>query len=136
MKREYLFNSKIKILILGSILLFLYDFGVVQTVSSAGTWNGQDTIRVPLSWCPVNGSPAVSSPNIPNPWGGIDTTTDDVLWRRHERVTDNIYINQAGITFRSAINDALHTSLNFDPINDPDPNLGTPGNLHPIPVIL
>jgi hypothetical protein len=125
----FLFNPKFEIFLLGLILFLGIDFAVIQTANSAGTWNGQDTIRVPLSWCPVTGSEVVSNPNIPNPWGGVDTTTDDVLWRRHERATDYIYIHQAGITFRSAINDALHTSLNFDPISDPDPTLGSPGNL-------
>lgn len=87
------------------------------------------TIRVPLSWCPVAGSEVVTNPNIPNPWGGVDTTTDDVLWRRHERVTDNIYHPQGTlITFRSGIHDALQTTLNYPIINDPNPALGSPGN--------
>lgn len=45
------------------------------------------------------------------------------------RITDNIYINPSGITFRSAINDALHTSLNFPIIDDPTPSPGVPGNV-------
>lgn len=87
------------------------------------------TIRVPMSWCPVDGSQTVTNPNVPNPWGGVDTTTDDVLWRRHERVTDNIYHPQGTlITFRSGIHDALQTTLNYPIINDPDQSLGSLGD--------
>jgi len=111
------------------LTITIYDVGSIQMAESRGTWFGADTIHVPIAWCAVNGSQAVVSPNIPNPWGGVDTTTDEVLWRRHERVSDNIYINPAGISFRSAINDALHTSLNFPIISDPDPTLGSIGNV-------
>jgi hypothetical protein len=106
-----------------------YEVTIIKDVHAPGTWNGQDTIHVPIAWCAVRGSPAFENPNIPNPWGGADTTTDEVLWRRHERATDNIFINQAGITFRSAINDALHTSLNFPNITDPNVSIGMPGNV-------
>lgn len=106
-----------------------YQVTNIKDVHAPGTWNGQDTIRVPIAWCAVQGSPAAENPNIPNPWGGADTTTDEVLWRRHERATDNIFVNQAGITFRSAINDALHTSLNFPIIPDPNLSIGMPGNI-------
>jgi hypothetical protein len=117
-----------------SVLLALlvtlgYDFTGIQNAIAPGAWNGQDIIRVPISWCAVHGSPAAENPNIPNPWGGADMTTDEVLWRRHERVTDNIYINPSGITFRSAINDALHSSLNFPIIDDPTLTPGVPGNV-------
>jgi hypothetical protein len=64
---------------------------VTSNVANApGTWGGQDTYRIPMAWCVVRGSPAQADPNIPNPWGGFDRTTDEILWRRHERVTDNI----------------------------------------------
>jgi len=104
--------------ILGLILLLSYDFGGIQNSYSGGT----GTIRVPIAWCAVNGSQATNDP----------TTTDMILWNRHERATDYIYLLQGtGITFRSAINDAVHGSFNFPIINDPDPNLGssTPGNV-------
>jgi len=89
---------------------------------ATGAWTGgQDVLHVPLSWCAVQGSPAAANPNI-LPLGSAtpDTNTDAVLWRRHERPTDNIYSNPAGITFRSAINNSWGT-LNFPIINDPDP---------------
>jgi hypothetical protein len=78
---------------------------------------------VPISWCIVQGSPAEANPNVAG-----DTTTDALIWRRHERPTDNIYINQAGISFRSAIND-VWGSLSFPIIPDPDTTLGVPGDM-------
>jgi hypothetical protein len=84
---------------------------------------GQDTFHVPTSWCIVQGSPAQAAPNIAG-----DTTTDDLIWRRHERPTDSIYANQAGITFRSAINNAW-TTLDFPIIADPDMTFGVQGDM-------
>lgn len=82
---------------------------------AAGAWlGGQDLLHVPMSWCVVQGSPAEANPNING-----DTDTDALIWRRHERPTDNIFINQAGISLRSAINNAWG-SFNFPVINDPD----------------
>jgi hypothetical protein len=116
-------NSKLVLLlfciVLSLLALVVYEFRLVEEANAMGGWRGQDSYRIPVSWCAVYGSQAADNPNIPNPWGGVDRTTDDVLWRRHERATDNIYINDVGITFRSAINDALHTSLDFPKINDP-----------------
>jgi hypothetical protein len=90
---------------------------------AAGIWNGQDLLHVPISWCIVNQSPAHAAPDVAG-----DTTTDALIWRRHERPTDNIYINQAGISFRSAINDAWNV-LDFPIIPDPDTALATVGDM-------
>jgi hypothetical protein len=124
--------------IIGTILAFLLAFASVsiaaqnaQNADAVGTWNGQDTLRVPMSWCAVNGSQAADSPNIPvspDSPSPTDTTTDGVLWRRHERPTDNIFANPAGITLRSAINNAWG-SLNFPLINDPDTSVGVQGDI-------
>ena len=84
---------------------------------------GQDLLHVPLSWCPVIGSPAQANPNLAG-----DTNTDAILWRRHERPTDNIYINTVGISFRSSINNAW-TVLDFPQLADPDTTLATPGDM-------
>jgi hypothetical protein len=94
-----------------------------DAASATGTWNGQNTLHVPTSWCVVRGSQAETAPNVAG-----DTATDDVIWRRHERPTDAIYANQAGITFRSAINNAW-TILDFPRINDPDTTLGVQGDM-------
>jgi hypothetical protein len=99
----------------------------VQNVSAVGTWHGKDFYHIPMSWCAVHGSPAVDSPNVPNRPNPNDVDTDSILWRRHERPTDSIWIPQAGITMRSAIDDAW-TSLDFPKITDPDP----PDAKHPI----
>ncbi|NJM31306.1 MAG: hypothetical protein HC855_15575, partial [Rhizobiales bacterium] len=94
-----------------------------QTLAAGQGPGGIDLLHVPMAWCPVIGSPAQAAPNIAG-----DTATDDLLWRRHERPTDNIYINTAGITFRSAINNAW-TVLDFPQIADPDTTLATPGDM-------
>lgn len=89
-------------------------------LTAVGGWKGQDSYRIPVSWCAVHGSAAADNPNIPNPEGGdADQTTDNVLSRRHERTTDSIYIDDVGLSFRSAINDAVHTTLSFPKIDDP-----------------
>lgn len=128
-----------KYFVLGLIFLLLevsaFNLIGVKKVNAVDSWIKDgvilgDTIRVPVAWCSVIGSPAASSPNIPNPWGGSDTTTEDVLWRRHERVTDNIFVDQAGITFRSAINDPFHSSFTFPKIADPYLTPGNPGDLN------
>jgi hypothetical protein len=102
----------------------------ISTAYAAGTGQGgRDVLHVPLSWCAVQGSPAASAPNItPEGSATADTSTDAILWRRHERPTDNIYIPQADITFRSAINDAWGT-LNFPIIADPDTNAAQQGDV-------
>src|SRR5262249_23178902 len=109
------------LLILSATASALY----ATNVFAAGAWQGQDVIHVPISWCVVDGTPAASTPNI-LPLGATapDTTTDAILWRRHERATDFIYVNQAGITFRSAINNTWAGSLTFPIISDRDTTQG------------
>ncbi len=82
-----------------------------------------NVIHVPMSWCVVEGSRAEDNPNI-----GADSQTDAIIWRRHERPTDNIYLPQADISLRSAINDAWG-SFNFPIIADPDTSLGVQGDM-------
>ena len=111
-------------------LVVLAALITARDAEAVGAWTGgQDVFFVPISWCAVQGSPAATNPNI-TPIGSTtpDTTTDDVLWRRHERPTDNIYINPTGISFRSAINNVWGT-LNFPIIADPDTTLGQPGDM-------
>ncbi|MEP6576474.1 MAG: hypothetical protein ABJB85_08615, partial [Nitrososphaerota archaeon] len=112
------FRLEIYAMITLSILGFLsFQFDTTQKANAIGSWHGLNTIRVPIAWCAVSGSPVVTSPHVPNPGDGVDTTTDDVLWRRHERVTEFIYSEPAGITFRSAIN-RPSSSLSFPIIAD------------------
>lgn len=79
----------------------------------SNAWAG-GIVYVPMSWCIVDQSPAEASPNING-----DTNTDALIWRRHERPTDNIYTPQAGISLRSTIND-IWGSWSFPIITDPD----------------
>ena len=102
----------------------------VHPAYAVGTGTGgRDVYHVPMSWCAVEGSPAAAAPNI-TPIGSTtpDTSTDAVLWRRHERPTDNILLPQADITLRSAINDAWG-ALNFPIIADPDTAVGLQGDV-------
>lgn len=103
------------------LLIALWLFSITTSRAHAvGTWTGgQDTLHVPMSWCIVQGSPAQANPNLAG-----DTTTDDLIWRRHERPTDNIFINPTGITLRSAINNAW-TVLDYPIIADPVVTPGT-----------
>ncbi|WP_149764690.1 hypothetical protein [Neomesorhizobium albiziae] len=55
--------------------------------------------------------------------------TDSVLWRRHERPTDRIWIPGADITFRSAITWAVLTNDNFPVITDSNTSVGMPGDV-------
>jgi hypothetical protein len=113
-------------------VIFNQNSPLLQETAAVGTWNGQDTLHVPMSWCAVNGSQAVSNPNVPQSPDSptpTDSTTDAILWRRHERPTDNIFINQAGMTFRSAINSIGGINLHFPTFNDPDTTLGVRGDV-------
>ncbi|NWG17258.1 MAG: hypothetical protein HXY41_11535 [Chloroflexi bacterium] len=100
-----------------------------SVVFASGNWNGQDTYHVPISWCAAQGSPAVNNPNVAG-----DTTTNNILWRRHERPTDNIYVNPTGITFRSAINSFAQQGFSFPTFADmtPTPGTGRMGDLRDI----
>jgi hypothetical protein len=72
--------------------------------------NGNKFRHLPIQWCALAGSPTAVSPGTVDPDNlGADMTT--VLWRRHERVSDRIYLtypasdaanNVVPVTFRSA----------------------------------
>jgi hypothetical protein len=68
-------------------------------------------LSIPLRWCAIIGSPAADHPI---------GSTDDVLLRRHEQTSDNIWIPGAEITFRSGILTSC-TTHSFPLINDPTP---------------
>lgn len=111
-------TPEFQLLILSVVLLLIVCYGSIQNEHSVDAL-GTGTIRVPLSWCAINGS-QVTDPGIP---------TDAVLSSRHENVTENVYLAQGiGITFRSGINAAVHGSFNFPINNDPDITMGAVGN--------
>lgn len=88
-------------------------------VTATSAWAGDPAtglIHIPLRWCAIEGSPAVTNP------GGVgEPDTDNVLWRRHERASENIWIPGATITFRSAITKAIRDAASFPIIDDPVP---------------
>ena len=90
------------------------------------------TFSVPVRWCVIgddaNGNGTVDpgelgAPAFATPGGVGEVDADNVLWRRHERPTDAIFIPEANITFRSALYNIVESSaLRFPIIPDPDPN--------------
>jgi hypothetical protein len=99
--------------------------------ASAIVPGGTNVLHVPMAWCVLGtATPARAAPNILGEGTATaDTTTDAVIWRRHERPTDNIYLPQATISLRSAINDAWGT-FNFPLINDSDTARGVNGDVN------
>lgn len=87
---------------------------------------------VPVRWCVVandaNGNGRVDAgeqgaPAFTNPGNVGEVDTDNVLWRRHERPSDAVFIPEAQVTFRSGIYNIVEDSvLRFPIIPDPDPN--------------
>jgi hypothetical protein len=111
-----------------------YQSPIVQSVNAIGAWHGQDAYFVPVSWCAVVGSPADVNPNVPNPPSSrYDTTAHDILIRRLDRATENIYLNQAGIAFRSALGSLWGAGglreLTFPHIEDTYISQGVPGDI-------
>lgn len=88
---------------------------------------GQELMHVPLRWCAVMGSDAQANP------GSVgEPSTNDYLWRRHERASDRVLIPGAMITGRSAFTAAYlagdPTRGSFPIIADPNPPAsGGPG---------
>ena len=81
-----------------------------------------DHIWVPVRWCGVEGAPSMDNPGVVG-----EASSDDVLWRRHERPTDAIYIPFVNMTFRSASTAAIKNGpQSFPIIRD---ITGTGGNL-------
>jgi hypothetical protein len=111
------YKKLLKVLFLLTLFCFLTAVPDVQA--------GNGLRQIPLRWCAVQGSPAVTNP------GGVgEPDTDNVLWRRHERASDNIWIPFANITFRSGFTAAIRDQATFPIIDDPTPPAsGGPGQL-------
>ncbi|MDJ0628305.1 MAG: hypothetical protein QNJ44_08585 [Rhodobacter sp.] len=81
-----------------------------------------DFLYVPIRWCGVEGAASMADPGVVG-----ETTTDNVLWRRHERPSDQVYIPQVDMTFRSAATAAIKNGpYSFPIIRDVE---GTGGDL-------
>ena len=81
-----------------------------------------DKISVPILWVGIEGAPSMVNPGVVG-----ESTTDNVLWRRHERPTDEIYLPFVEMSFRSGATSAIKNGpLSFPIIRDP---LGSGGNV-------
>lgn len=115
------------------LALAMVTAALVQTAA----W-GQ-TFSVPVRWCVVaddaNGNGVFDAgeggpPAFTNPGNVGEPDTDNVLWRRHERATDNIYLPQANVTLRSALYNIVEdATLRFPIIPDQDLSAGQAGDV-------
>jgi len=106
MKCRTLFMMLIFLLSCAALLRLAFTNEHVAATDS----NGNKFRHLPIQWCAVAGSPTAVTPGTVDPDNpGADTNT--VLWRRHERVSDRIYLAQPAsdatndivpVTFRSA----------------------------------
>jgi hypothetical protein len=81
---------------------------------------GDLIIQIPLRWCALEGTTAVVNPGALG-----EATTDQVLLRRQQRASDQIWLPGASITFRSALTAAGIGSAGFPIIDDPRPPPGS-----------
>lgn len=103
------------------------------------------TYSVPIRWCIVgedlNGNGVADpgergAPAFTNPGNVGEPDTDNVLWRRHERASENTLIPDASITLRSSLSNIVDADdLHFPIIPDPAENVsGLPneeyGDIH------
>ncbi len=91
------------------------DMGAYELESGATL----SRVEVPVRWCGLRGAPSIEDPSLLGA-----TNVNDLLRRRHEVVTENIYDPQAGILFRSAANFIVE---NFPLLPDPDCVENPPG---------
>jgi len=99
-------------------------------------------LSVPVRWCVIGndangdgvhdpgeqGVPAFTNPEFAAP---KEANTDILLWRRHERVSENVYIPGANVTLRSALTQPAALGgniLHFPVIPDPDVSVGQYGD--------
>ena len=81
-----------------------------------------DLISIPIRWCGVEGAASMVNPGVVN-----EATTDNVLWRRHERPSDQMDSTRMDMTFRSADTpEEKNGTTSFPIIRDVS---GTDGNL-------
>lgn len=76
-------------------------------------------LEVPIRWCGLRGAPSIEDPSLV---GAV--TTDEVMRRRHERASEEIYLPKAGVLLRSAGNFEV---ASFPLLEDPDCTETSPG---------
>jgi hypothetical protein len=80
---------------------------------------GAGSVSIPIRWCALQGTSAVLNPGCVG-----ESTTKNVLWRRHERPTDYSYTPNCKVTWRSG---AIQAQPTFPVIPDPCDPATTPG---------
>ena len=81
-----------------------------------------EKIVIPVRWVGIAGAPSVEDPESVGA-----SSTDIMLWQRHERPTDAIYLPMANVSFRSAATQAIKDGpVSFPVIRDPS---GTGGDV-------
>jgi len=113
-------------------------------IAAAPPAEAGDTISVPVRWCVIGndinhngtfdpgetGALAFTNPGgVLNGQGMPEPDTDNVLWRRHERASDNVWIPEVNITFRSGFTAAVRDQAHFPVIPDPDTSIGQYGDV-------
>ena len=83
-----------------------------------------DALAVGLRWCGLIGAPAVDDPTLVG-----ETSFKDMLWRRHERASECIWIPQCRITLRSAAGIVKDDYQQISDIDDPLLDDDTPGDI-------
>jgi hypothetical protein len=96
-------------------------------ILSADAQAPAEVMQVPVRWCWVDGSPSLENPSLVG-----EKTAHDVLWRKHERISDQIYIPETSITFRSGYPAAI-VPPTFKEIADPIPTIGDRGDIQSVP---
>jgi hypothetical protein len=100
-----------------SALLFIAFLSIPCRYSMA-----DDKISLPILWAGIEGAPSMEDPSVVN-----EESADNVLWRRHERPTDAIYLPMADVSFRSAATAEIKNGpVSFPIIRDPS---GSDGNV-------
>ena len=90
----------LKFLLMKLLIKLSYIFLIILTtpmvVYQIQNVSAQNLIQIPVRWCWVEGSPSTEDPSSIG-----EASAHDILWRRHERASDGIFIPEAEITFRS-----------------------------------
>lgn len=92
---------------------------LVLWICVPGNVRAQD-VSIPMKWVIIDGSPSEVDPSCVG-----EATVKDVLWRRHERISEFRLIPTCGVTLRSGAFDAVP---NFPVIADTQ-GIGFPGDI-------
>ncbi len=99
-----------KVVFTFAVFAFLALAALTPRAALAGT-----RIWIPVRWCGVEGAPSMDTPATVG-----EATSDDVLWRRHERPSDAIYIPFTDMSFRAGATAAIKNGpQSFPIIRDP-----------------